>query len=367
MLIPFEFKTEALDRMLNFEIANHHIYQGLEIQGLDDEQQHGHGMVVMMSRRQDDLTDVYYESHLKLDQELFGIGGGLGLWQECEFDIARLAITEQGIECEIRFKDVDGRLIQVKIGDSTLSSKRHWSEFLAPVSVAIVHPKSLLLIWMSKFDLLYRNGPAPTITIDDKAVTIGKLPMEWLFRRRLVKVASDLFIVRFNPVSDTGEAQALPKVDPSTVTITSKGLESMEETFGRHTAHLGFTPPFPDLQTMDSDSSHAGQWEITLDGTLVTAGTWSATRQLKEKNTATMTLEIDQGWKPTGLPPLMKFVTWAAAKVFRHWPTTYKYSSTVSWASDNKDMQQPTMEAHWERTGLNDHGEAYRSMTGTKQ
>ena len=367
MLVPFELKAEALDRMLNFEIADHAVYSGLEIQGFDDDE-HGNGMVVFLNRRENDLTDVYYESSLSLNPNLYGIGGGLGLWKECQFDVANLSLDDRdGIAANIKFNDHEGRLIEVQIGDPTPLSQREFSEFLAPVGCAIVHPKSLLLVWMSQFDLLYRRGKAPLIRIDNQPVKIGQLPMEWLLRRRLVKVASDLFIVMVNPVpvvDEEDKPQPLTKVDPSNATITSEGLESATVVRGKHVGKLDFVPAFPDLEPMKGATAISGRWSVTLDGTSVTEGSWSVVRESKERK-ATVTLEIEQGWKPRRLPFLMRFVTWAAAKVFRQWPTTYKYSSIISWDGNNQNA--PTMEAHWERVGSDQRGEAYRTMTGTKE
>ena len=365
--LPFELKAETLDRMLNFEIADHPIYSGLEIQGFDDDE-HGRGMVVFVTRRERDLTDVYYESTLKLDQKLYGVGGGLGLWLEWKFDRARLSIggdddAKQGIDVDISFNDIDGRLIQVLMSDPTPVSRRCFSEFLAPVGAAIVHPKSLLLVWMSQFDLFYRCGPTPVVSIERQIVTIGQLPMEWLLRRRLIKVASDLFIVRVNPVL-TDEHHSCPEIDPENATVTVEGLESIRVRRGMHVGQMEFTPAFPDLLKMKGDATKKGRWATNLDGTSVAAGSWS----LEFGNTAPemqaeVVLEIDQGWKPQNLASLMRFVTWIGAKIFRQWPTTYKYTATVCW--NPNQASKSSMVARWDRRGSDTRGEAYQAMMKT--
>lgn len=373
MLLPFELKAESLNRMLNFEIADHPMYTGLEIQGFDDDE-HGRGMVVLLTRRRGNLTDVYYESTLQLDPTLYGLGGGLGLWLEWKFDKALLAIggddDQHGIEVDIRFNDNDGRLVLVQVMDPTPVSQRYFSEFLAPVGLAIAHPKSLLLVWMSRFDLFYRSGPTPVISIANEPLKIGQLPGEWLLRRRLVKVASDLFIVRVNPVltDDQNPRQTPPKVDPKNVTVTVEGLESMRVRQGTHVGQIVFTPAFPDIQTMTETTAAKGRWEITLDDTAVAAGTWSVVAsELASDMQAEVVLEIDQGWKPQRLPCWMRFVTLAGAKIFRQWPTTYKYTATVCWNA-SKQASPPSMVARWERTptGSDIRGDAYLRATMTK-
>jgi hypothetical protein len=47
-----------------------------------------------------------------------------------------------------------------------------------------------------------------------------------------------------------------------------------------------------------------------------------------------------RGWKPAGLPPLMAAVT-RLAPVFRSWPTTYRWSGTVTLGD------RPTLRSRW--------------------
>ena len=117
-LVPFSLRIDVLDRMVNLEIADDPIYQGLEIQGFDDPH-HGRGTIVFLARRADDKTDVYYQSGLRLDPKAYAIGGGLGAWVESEFEVARLAVTPEGVDAEVRFTDVEGRMIEVRVGDRT--------------------------------------------------------------------------------------------------------------------------------------------------------------------------------------------------------------------------------------------------------
>jgi len=47
--VPFSLRIDVLDRMLNLEISDDPVYQGLEIQAFDDPD-HGRGMTVFLSR-----------------------------------------------------------------------------------------------------------------------------------------------------------------------------------------------------------------------------------------------------------------------------------------------------------------------------
>mmetsp|Transcript_34069 Transcript_34069/g.81941 ORF Transcript_34069/g.81941 Transcript_34069/m.81941 type:complete len:452 (+) Transcript_34069:449-1804(+) len=424
VFFPFEWKVDTLDRMVNFEIVGHPIYNGIEIQGFCD--QYRKGMLVFLTRTQTDLTDVYYESSLrnKLDSSLYGIGGGLGIWQELDptkKHIIELDVSDDnGVEARLDFHDVDGRHIEVYLKDPTPrarqqqqrrrsgrqgpSSSSSWSEFLAPVGSAIVHPKHLLLVWMSQFDLFYRtSSPGRTSTnfirIDNISVDTGHLPMEWFLRRRLIKVAKNLFIVMVNPVvSDNNEdgtnRQPVPETNDkdnttNIRTVDDQGrLESLEAKVGNHSARMEFIPPFPNCNCIIDDGNNfsnnqeeeeeEGRFKITLDGTtVVTGGTWNVMKQQQREDrdssakeskaktsTVPVSLDIDEGWIPgrSRISRLMRFVTWAAKDVFRQWPTTYRYTSAIWYDGES---HQHWMGPKWERTSQQQRAEKYRSMMGT--
>eukprot|EP00977_Amphora_coffeiformis_P024990 scaffold17828_cov168-Amphora_coffeaeformis.AAC.7 len=169
--------------------------------------------------------------------------------------------------------------------------------------------------------------------------------MEWLLRRRLVEVASNLFIVTVNPVlvdqddDFQNKHQPLPKADPANLAIPKQGLEAIKVTRGKHTGPLVH-------RRRDS-------------GVLFWTAHWSRRARGRSPdyrgNGGTSRMEAPAYFLAN------EIVTWAAAKVFRDCPTTYKYSSTISW----EDQQSPTMKASWERVGSEQRAEAYKAMTGT--
>lgn len=74
LLCPFDLQVWAVDRMLNFEIIDDPIYEGLELQ-VSDDPAHGTGMIVLLKRRQDGRFDIYRQPGLTLDPELAQVGG----------------------------------------------------------------------------------------------------------------------------------------------------------------------------------------------------------------------------------------------------------------------------------------------------
>ena len=58
-------------------------------------------------------------------------------------------------------------------------------------------------------------------------------------------------------------------------------------------------------------------------------------------------------WRPRGLPLSLRLVT-TVARVFRTWPTTYRWDATIDLAAS-----PPTAHAGWTRTTAPDRANAY--------
>ncbi|MDH3261446.1 MAG: hypothetical protein OEM84_10810 [Acidimicrobiia bacterium] len=338
--VPFSLSVDVLDRMINFEISDNSWYRGLEIQGFDDPL-HGSGIVVFFERTADRKIDVYYQPGLKLDRARYGIGGGLGEWVETDFEVARLSVTDTGVDAEVRFVDVADRPIEIRIADRTRRPRR-WAAFLAPGGVAIADPQSMPLWWMSRFDLLRRTRMTPVIRIAGEDAAPGRLPAEWLLRRRLIKVASNIFIVELNASGHD------PMVTPNLVTGDG-AVEMISAVAGDHVASLRFDPPLPHAP---EDVPLGGTWELSIGRERVIAGIWSMARRHSE---VAIAFDVTQGWRPKGLPLLMEVVI-RVVPVFRKWPTTYRWRGSVS-VGDT-----PASTGRWERIG-DERGESYRAAT----
>src|SRR5436309_15100931 len=79
LLCPFTLQLWAIDRMLNFEIADDPDYEGLELQVFDDPL-YGRGMAVLVRRRGDGRFDIYRQPGLTLDPARAQVGGLRGVW-----------------------------------------------------------------------------------------------------------------------------------------------------------------------------------------------------------------------------------------------------------------------------------------------
>lgn len=192
VLCPFALTAEPIARFLNCELDDP-TYDGLELQYFDDTA-HGRGLLAFLSRRADRLVDYYAEPGLALDPATFTVGGGVGAWTETTFDIARLLVADDGVNAEVRFTDVAGRVIEVRIDDRDGRPRRR-AELLAPVGAAIDPPGALLLVYLHGFDLVRTGSATASIRIDGRVASPGRLPGVRLHRRHLIKHADRKSVV----------------------------------------------------------------------------------------------------------------------------------------------------------------------------
>lgn len=329
---PLGIRADAITAMLNFEIVDHPVYDGLEIQYFDDAAP-GHGVLVLLGRSTDGKVDVYRQPGLTVDPAVFNIKAGLGEWTQTEIEPAVLVVAPDGVQADVRFRDTAGRLIEVRVDDrdGRDGRVRRPAALLAPFGSAIERPTALLLVWMRRFDLVRATETAPVIRIDGRPVTIGRLPGAWLHRRHLIKYAADLLAVEVNPDRRAEPAAA-----------SSGSLVAMVPGEDRPGARLTFEPPVPGPGAVPTEHPVRGSWTVGIAAEpAVTGGSWTAQRT---GDTVELSLEVDRPWRPRGLPPLMRLVT-RVAPVFRRWPTTYR------WTARCRLTDPATLTAGWDRVG----------------
>ncbi len=346
-VFPFTLEIDVLAAMLNAEFADHEVYDGGELQWFDDDD-HGTGMLAFLSRRDDRRVDYYVQAGLRVDPGGYEIGGGTGSWTEIDFDVARLVVTDHGVDAEARFTDIDGRLIELHVDDRDTRLRRP-AGLLAPVSAAIERPVSLLLVWMPRFDLVRTGGVTPVVRIDGVQVATGRLPGMRLHRRHLIKYAAPVVTVQLNP-SHTGPLTA----DGASGSLgrDPDGFREVVAQRAGHHARLTLQPPVPDLASLADGSTTSGRFVVECDGSRLTGGSWALTRTGDEIEAR---LDVDERWRPGRLPWLMRLVT-TVMPVFRRWPTTYRWRACVHLDAE------PTVTARWERSG-GEQGRGYRRAT----
>ncbi len=353
VLCPFDLSVDTIAALLNGELSEHPVYDGFELQWFDDPS-HGTGLLAFLSRRADRRVDYYVAPGLALDRDSYSIGGGIGAWVETDFERSVLRVTGDGVVADVRFRDVDGRLVEIAADDREAGS-RSPGDFLAPVSSAIERPVSLMLVWMHGFDLLRRTRKPPVVRIDGREASVGSLPGGVLHRRHLVKAGAPLTVATLCRARSGGLVPVDPTA-PGTVRLApdGAGVAGLVAHRGAAEAALLLAPPLPPLSTLDQGAECSGSWEVSVDRARLTGGTWHA---LRTGDRVALVLEVTRRWRPpAGLPLLMRVVT-RVVPVFRSWPTTYRWTAEVDLAG-----RPVLMSSEWQRTGA-ERGESYRRAT----
>lgn len=348
-LYPLSLTLDPVARFLNVELADDPIYDGLELQWFDDEA-HGTGMLAFLSRRADRRVDYYPQPGLRVDRAAYEIGGGTGSWTETDFEAARLEVAEDGVDAEVRFTDVDGRLVEVRVDDRDGRPRRR-AELLAPVSAGTDRPSGLLLVWLHGFDLVRVTATRPVIRVDGRDASIGQLPGARLHRRHLIKYAAPLCAVELNRNHDGPMPVVGPRWRVEHSADRSRIAAIATEQAG-HQARVALDPALADVGALPDDTVEEGGWHVTIDGVRVTGGRWRATRRGRRVH---LDFTVDERWRPGRLPWLMRLVT-GVVPVFRRWPTTYR------WRADVQSGPHPTATSRWERV-TSDAGQGYRRAT----
>jgi hypothetical protein len=336
---PFTLEVVPRERLLLFDIADDPIYSAVELQVFDDDLQ-GRGMLVLLQRH-DALVDFYRQRSLKLDRAKFSIGRGVGRWRQATIKPDRLVIADDGVLVDVALRDADGRRIEIEIDDRD-GTRRRRSTLLAPVGSGVEQPYSFFVVLMRGFDLLRTSGRPPRLVIDGQQRHIASFPgPEWLHRRRFCRYSAEPIIVELNAGHGGPLAQDAP----------GDGIEKLRAGDGVRSATLRFSPAFPNLMRLPAGASAAGEWLLDVaDSPALTGGTWRADRT---SDAAALTMSVTRPWQPKGLPPSLRMVT-TVARVFRSWPTTYRWSAQVDLRAD-----PPVMRSAWTRTQPVDRANAY--------
>lgn len=350
---PVTVRVDRIAAFLNAELPDHPVYDGLELQWFDDDQ-HGTGMLVFLSRREDRRVDYYVDPALRLDPSAYVLGSGTGAWVATDFEVARLAVGPDGVDAEVRFVDVDGRRVEVQVDDRDAPPGRRGA-LLAPFGDGVDRPEALVLVLVHGFDLVRRGGREPVVRIGGEPVATGRLPGAGLHRRHLIKYGAPLTVASICPSSDGAVASAGRAPERGVeATLDGHAVRSLSHRVGGGAVDVEFTPALPALGELVEGRLRTGTWHVHVDDARITGGTWSALRQPGGR--VRLGLEVTERWEPPiGQPWLLRVVT-RALPVFRRWPTSYR------WRAEVELGEEPVVRARWERTAAS-RGGLYTRVT----
>lgn len=365
LISPFHLDTEPMRALalFNFERDSDEVYKGLEPQAFDDEV-HGRGLIVI-GWRVDGRVDVFHEPGLRLDPANYAIAGaGLHRLEPRELGRGRFEIGPNGLEVDLSFTDLEGRPIRLLAEESDTRPRRPFA-LLAPMGTAATDPPALPLVYVKDFYFVRRAGSQLRIEIDGRVHHSDTLPLFLdATRMHFVRYSARPLIALWNHHRHTTVDVLAPDVgtddvprsnvttpDGSTYVLRADGpvleIERMTRHQGEQSVAVTFTPPFPHLLALTDDAVAAGGFEVTTDppaGSIT--GTWRVTRRGRS-------IEIEVvpsgGWTPGEAQPMARLL-FRLIRMFRSWPTTYRWEGTVEVPADQVD-HPPALRAEWERTG----------------
>jgi len=342
LLLPLRVGHDPMEKLLVATFKGDPEFEGIEPQVFDDPV-NGKGMRVLRYRK-DGKVDVYWQPGVHVDRSAFVIGAGIGDFAEAVIDPARFEITTRGVNLHVAFTDTQRRNIELRIREDAPGKKGF--PFLAPVGANIEKPLQLFLVYMPDIDFVRRAGSLVNGRIGDRHLRPASLPILLHGRRVwLIRYVASPVIGTLNPPSSRPLIVELPvpgSVDIDGMSVVADGNGSVTRlSSGQDPSRVEVdcVPGFPNLLDLQDEGSTSGRWSIQIAGVLITGGSYRASR---EDGRIAVELDVTERWKPSGLPLSVEIFT-RVARMFRTWPSTYRWRGVVELGA------APTMSGVWER------------------
>lgn len=342
-VIPFLIGVEPMKRLLIADFENDNEYTAIEPQLFDDEI-NGKGLRILVYRT-DKFVDVYHQKGVRINQETFNIGEGIGVLQEKIIEPDLFRINQNGVNLHVAFRDKKDRLIEMKIKESATSNKR--LSFLAPVGNDIKHPKQLFLAYMKDFDFVLKKNTVFYAKVGDRILKPSNFP--------LLRNGKKVFFARYSNNPEVGTLNppmnlplVLDSVESGRVEAAGLSVQFRDEKVisikpkgNDKNISVEFPDGMPNLIDLQEGTDYEGKWTYKTDNHIITGGTYNFLR-IGEK--IDVQINVTRKWIPQNLPISLNLFTFFV-KIFRTWPATYFWKGRVD-LSDGM-----TMSGEWYRSG----------------
>jgi len=340
---PFRIDVAPMERLLliNFEEDPDSVYIGFEPQVFDDTV-NGRGHLVIGWRR-DGYVDVYHQATLSPDPETYDITGkGLNRMIDAEFASAAFEVTATGVQASYRFSDIHGRVIQLEVAESNKRKRKPFG-LLAPMGSAAESPSSMPLIMLEDFYFVRVRHTSITISIGGREHIPDRLAMPMDFRRMyFTRYSPRPLIATLNPAFDgplvpimvgTGEREAVADHHVIQTLQTDEGdaISRIIRNNDFHPVGIIFSPPFPDLASLQEGAVITGSFTIEGHPSIGTiSGHYLVAR---EQHDITVEMVPSGGWSPR--PDRLSLrLMYSMVKVFRQWPAEYRWQAKINQQDD---------------------------------
>lgn len=352
---PFSMEIDPMKRLLiiNFEKNQDSVYIGFEPQVFNDSI-NGSGHIIV-AWRSDKKVDVYHQKTLTLNPEKYNIAGnGLKNMIATDLEIAQFEINDFGVQAHYKFKDLMGREIEIIVSENNPGKRKPFG-ILAPLGDAVTNPTSLPLIFLHDFYFVRKKHTDILVTINNKPINLEELPIridgqKMYFARYCPKPVIAMLNPDYNGRIYSVDLETnQTKFENETYMLeidwsrNKPALRSVNVKNEVHPLKLNFNPAFPDLDSFPVNSSQKGSFIISGHPSV---GSITGEYIIKSDNESVDVVLIPvKGWKPKTTKLSTGFL-FTVSKVFKKWPTTYKWEASLLKDSDSRW----TMRSHWLRT-----------------
>lgn len=354
ILQPFKIHIDPMERLLlvNFEKDPDSIYLGFEPQVFEDSV-HGKGHLII-AWRVDGKVDVYHQPGLTLDPSTYDIAGkGLENMVVTTFSKAFYEIDDLGVQAQYTFKDKQNRTIAIRINEKNPKKPKPFG-LLAPMGDAAEFPSALPLVLLHDFYFVRKRHTEIEVTIAGKNHQPDLLPVPMDFSKMyFTRYSQKPLIATMNPAYN---GKLIPlNIEREQKTISNNEYDIVlqwknNEAFIKqiiwknkvYPVNLEFKDPFPNLLSAQKENLLKGKFFVEAHHS---TGRLSGDYFITRKNSQTEIIMIPTGgWHPRPTKLSLWFL-YTVARIFKKWPTSYKWTAFVSSEKDNTFV----MESKWER------------------
>jgi hypothetical protein len=324
VISPFSLRLTSPRRLLLLSLADDPVYKDLEVQWVHDDERDVSGMVLLAIRLADSRTDVLVDNRLDLPREDYEVAGGISAFEQVRMEPARFQVDSGGVDLELGTTLADGRTLRMRIRERL--TRRRWAvNMLAPAGASMQHPRFFPFFWMGEIGFLRWRGATVEVLVDGQQRRVVRLGVPW----RLTRYATAPMTALWNESAD-GPVEIDGQPSLSTLSVTRGG----------HELSIEHVPPVPDVADLLPGDIRSGRARARVDGRTQIAGSWTV-RRFEEA--ADISIEVDQPWDPGPQPAIARAV-FALLKVFRTWPTTYRWQAHI-----DLRPSPPTIRSGWLR------------------
>jgi hypothetical protein len=350
---PFSIDIDPMERLLliNFEKDADSVYIGFEPQVFNDDV-NGKGHLII-GWRVDGRVDIYHQPGLKLNPDKYDIAGkGLAHMVEREMPGAFFEVNNFGVQAFYGFEDIHNRAVHINITESNPRRRKPFG-LLAPMGHAAEDPSSLPFFLMHDFYFVRKKHTIVEVKINGKEhkTDLFPIPLDWT-RMTFMRYTSNPLIANLNPAFE-GELSVLSvqqgwnKIAEDTeleITIEDGKpiIKNLKRKHHEHTVTLSFEPGFPDLSSLETNSTTQGGFKIMGNPS---TGYIQGEYTIEKVNSETRIIMVpSKGWKPKPDRLSLRFL-YRVVKIFRQWPASYQWTASVI-EDEHHDLY---MQSAWKR------------------